>query len=323
MRYLNFFLISLIFFACQNKDNAPVTTSEVANFSIQTTENADLNHENLRLYPIHASADFIAAQSSLAELKSLEEAIENNRFRISEKKPFGRFEDAGAVNSLTTQNKSDETIFIMSGDILQGGNQDRMIAHDLIVAPNTITDVAVFCVEQGRWNPKKDTNKKEVYAFKGYYNVASNDLRRTMKNTNNQQAVWDKVSEITTAQDAESETGAYTMLESSSKFTDVRETYLNFFKHKFSNAPTAIGMVAVSGSKILGVDIFGHPNIFQSKYESLLHSYITEAVNEGSPANMDKQGIEKLEKKLTKAAFQANEENAFKYQDKLVHFTEL
>ena len=108
---------------------------------------------------------------------------------LQRKKPYGRFEDSGAVNSLTVQNKSQDTVFIMSGDVVQGGRQDRVIAMDMVVPPRTITDIPVFCVEQNRWSYMENDQmiddhqaqqNKKIYAFTGYYNVASNDLRKTV-----------------------------------------------------------------------------------------------------------------------------------------------
>lgn len=323
MRYISLFIVGLLVLACQSKELASDTTNSPSSFSIQTAENPDLQYENLRLYPIHATDEFIETQQPLADWKSLDEAIENKRFRITEKKPFGRFNDNGAVNELTVQNKSDEHIFIMSGDVMQGGKQDRMIAQDLVVPPNTITDVAVFCVEKGRWTAEKDENDKAIYAFKGYYNVASNDLRRTMKETNNQQAVWDKVGEITSEQAVETETGTYTALEVSDDFTHLRENYLRFFKDKFERTDKVVGIAAVSGTQVLGMDIFGHPNLFKSKYESLLHAYITEAINEGGAVTIRTEKIEALQAKAAAATQEKDKNILFKHQNYLVHFADL
>ena len=38
-----------------------------------------------------------------------------------------------------------------------------------------------------------------------------------------------------------------------------------------------VGMVVVRGNEVLGVDIFGHPDLFKRQYNSLLHGYVAEA----------------------------------------------
>jgi hypothetical protein len=53
--------------------------------------------------------------------------------------------------TLWIDNLSDSDLFIQSTDIIKGGQQDRMIANDMIVPARTSSrDLHVFCVEQGR-----------------------------------------------------------------------------------------------------------------------------------------------------------------------------
>lgn len=48
-------------------------------------------------------------------------------------------------------NRSDSDLFLEAGDLIKGGQQDRMIADDRILAAHDSTnDLDVFCVEQGR-----------------------------------------------------------------------------------------------------------------------------------------------------------------------------
>ena len=43
-----------------------------------------------------------------------------------------------------------------------------------------------------------------------------------------------------------------------------------------------IGVIVVSGNKVLGCDLFATPALFQSQFPSLLHSYATEAIVSGA-----------------------------------------
>lgn len=348
------FLLLLLIFACNTENSNPETKhsnpdnpkSELNHpIKIETQQNDELGFENLKIYPVIADANFIAAYNIAANLKNLKEAIDIKGFRITEKKPFGRFEDSDAVNNLTVQNKSQDTIYLMAGDVIQGGKQDRVLAVDMIVAPRTISDIPVFCVEPHRWeyidesdsegpvdlavnnNHLAEQNKK-IYAFTGYYNVASNDLRKTMKQTNNQQAVWNKVGDLTALNNAESSTGAYTNLENSSSFTNKRNEYIQFFSEKFNHRDDVIGMVAVSGTTVLGTDIFTHPNLFKKQYEVLIHAYITEAMSSGKKVIMSDESIDRYGKKLVRnfeKAINAKKANqsSYYYNGKLIHFTEL
>ena len=332
MRYLILTLAIFAFVSCQQeqKNKEQVTNPE---FSVQTTPEAELQHQNLRLYPIVAEESFVQNQQVAADYQNLKEAIERPGFRITEKKQNGRFTDRGAVNTLSAQNKTDETIYMMAGDVVTGGKQDRVIAMDLIIPARTITDIPVFCVEKGRWSYKdlegnsaeKVEKNKKVFAFTGYYNVASNDIRRTVKNTQSQDEVWKKVGEVTMINNASSNTNAYSSLESSEDFTKTRDDYLRFFQDKFDQKENVIGIVAVSGSTILGTDIFGHPNLFKKQYEALLHSYVTEAITSGTEVNISQEKVDQHSKELWRNYQNphTSKDKKFLYKDLMIHFTNL
>jgi hypothetical protein len=53
--------------------------------------------------------------------------------------------------TLWIENRSDTDLFLESGDLLKGGQQDRMIASDRILpAHDTARDLEVYCIEHGR-----------------------------------------------------------------------------------------------------------------------------------------------------------------------------
>ncbi len=329
-------LVSMSIFACTESEKK-ATVETKSDFTLDRTANAELSHENLQLIPIHASEDFIAAQASLSNLKNLAEGMEIERFRITEKKPFGSRDDRDAVNNLTVQNKSRDTIFLMEGDVVEGGRQDRILAEDMVVPPRTIRNISVFCVEHGRWqyegetenstpialNGNLEAQNRKIQAFTGYYNVASNQVRRVVNKTDDQQAVWNEVDAVRTAFDITTPTKNYTGLESSEDFTKQRNDYLNFFTDKFENTDDVIGIVAVSGNKILGTDIFGHPNLFKKQYKSLIHSYVTEAL---ATAKTDKELEEKvlnLYENTLQHKYETDKKSKFVWEGKTVHFTSL
>lgn len=337
MKKLAFLFISFMMACTPNTDTEqrPVNqnSSKTDLLQIDLTENAALDYKNMRIYPVDATAEFIAANQSIAHFKNLKEAIEIKGFRITEKKPFGRFDDQAAVNNLTVQNKSKDTIILLEGDIVQGGRQDRILAQSMIIPPRTITDIPVFCVEPNRWEYKEVSHEdlaeadvhqneqnRKVAAFTGYYNIASSDLRRTMRETNNQQRVWDKVGQLTSLNNAESHTGAYSNLENSDEFTQQRDLYRDFFMDKFDETSKTVGMVVVSGNKILGAEVFGHPDLFRKQYEILLHSYITDAISNGKEVTISAKKMQSFQQGLNQD-FKQDKTKQLKHKGKLVHFT--
>src|SRR5438552_18993496 len=50
--------------------------------------------------------------------------------------------------TLVVQNLSDTDLFIQSGELIKGGQQDRMIASDLVIAARDSSPLRVYCIEK-------------------------------------------------------------------------------------------------------------------------------------------------------------------------------
>lgn len=312
----NLSLLTLIFLfaACVND---PASVSDVlktqTGLSLLTESDPEWQYENLRIYPILADASLPENQAALVNLKTLAEGMKTAGFRITELKQFGRTREH-SVNALTVQNKSQDTVFLMSGDVVTGGNQDRVIAQDQVVVPGTVRNIDVFCVEKGRWNysdPTATANEKKIFAFKGYYNVASPQVRSAVQRTGSQQEVWNAVAKVTSANQAESGTHAYAGLETANEAKTKRDAYLRYFDGKPANLPNMVGMVVVCGDRVLGVDVFGHPDLFRRQYDALLHGYVAEAATEAGTSKLADTEVEKAfanVARLTKPGTASDEE---------------
>ena len=293
--FLPLLLIALFFAACQNEH--PVTSTAAKNgLQLLAQNTPEWQYENLRIYPIVADASLLENQAEVQKLKTLAEGMKTPGFRITELKQFGRTREH-SVNALTVQNKSQDAIFLMSGDVVTGGNQDRVIAQDQVVMPGTVKNIEVFCVEKGRWqytDPTATENEKNIYAFKGYYNVASPKVRQAVQRTGNQQEVWNAVAKVTSANSAESGTHTYAALETANEAKAKRDAYLRYFDGKISSLPNMVGMVVVCGDRVLGVDIFGHSDLFRRQYDALLHGYVAEAATEICTSKLADDEVEKI-----------------------------
>ncbi len=137
-------------------------------------------HKNLTVYLIHG-----ANQHKGKAPLTLQEAMAQKKVKVIE---------TGEVNQLAIQNVSNEEVFVQSGDIVKGGQQDRVLAMDLIVPPRSgRIPIDSFCVEQGRWQQR---GKEMVTAFSSSDQMLNHkDLKIAAKSKNSQGEVWDKVSE--------------------------------------------------------------------------------------------------------------------------------
>ena len=71
--------------------------------------------------------------------------------------------ETGNVNELQIENLGTDEVFVQSGDIVKGGQQDRVLTVSLMLPPKSgRIPIASFCVEQGRWTAR---GKEDVKTF--------------------------------------------------------------------------------------------------------------------------------------------------------------
>ena len=231
-------------------------------------------YQNLQLFPIRANQVFTDYHNDIDNYVTLKEALEKKTIRITEAGLHG----SGEVNTLHIENVGNQPIMILAGEVVQGGKQDRMIGQDLILQPGIgKKDISVFCVEHGRWQSRGDG-----MSFNSYAHASSNELRKAARVEKSQQQVWNRVSETTAKNEAQTKTGTLTALQDSKPFGAELKKYTDHFRRVFAAQPDVIGVIAVSGDRILGCDMFATHEIFGQHYDHLVNGYATEAITSGS-----------------------------------------
>lgn len=229
----------------------------------------------------------------------------------------------GQVNKLYIKNLSQDTIYLMAGEVIKGGKQDRILAQDMIIPPNADKiDLSVFCVENNRWSVSSGGKA----SFDQYYSVATNSVRKQASKSMSQQEVWAAVDKVISKNQAETSTKTYTALEDSKEYTEKLEDYSEYFFNAFKKVDNCIGFVGVTGDKIIGCDIFATVDLFEKQSKHLLNSYITEAITEGGEITVkDNEVKEYLADFLTDETSQdavIDEKGVqFKHGNKKLHIT--
>ena len=99
-----------------------------------------VTHRNLAIYLVHGTS-----RGGPVPL-TLQEAMARKAVEVRE---------IGRVNELQVENVGDEEVFIQAGDIVKGGQQDRVLSVSLLLPPRSgATSVASVCVESGRWSAR-------------------------------------------------------------------------------------------------------------------------------------------------------------------------
>lgn len=279
--------------------------------------------KDLKIIPIRAKSSFAQANARAAGLNnalSLRQALATNQAAISE-----RINDRGRiranVNVLTMENFSDQPIYLMSGEVITGGRQDRVIARDMIIQPRSgRVDIPVYCVEKGRWTAS--TQKKK---FKNYHE-ASMHLRRVIDRDRSQRAVWSEIAKENRRDRIRSSTEAYTAHANSPEYIRRENEYLAFFNDKFRDKENIVGIVGVTGGVVMGCDLFASSDLFYREYNNLIYAYIDEALTFGAPVTITEEAVKRyMDNLLSNTAMQERfvRQNGkmFREDDQIIHIT--
>ncbi len=297
---------SLVLCACISLISVAQYNSQ--NLTIKQDQTVQFTYKNLRLYPIYANQVFLDVNKGLGKYTPLQLALEQKKVVVTEtggtasnvqRSVNQSQQSAGSgatVNTLFIENISSDTIMIMAGEVVRGGQQDRMLAVDMILPPNSgKKDISVFCVEHGRWTSSTPGN-----TFNGYSKVSCNSVRKQAVVDKSQQGVWSEVADVTGKNGATTGTGTYTALDTSTKYNEELKGYIEFFKAAMQTQGNVIGVVACTGDSVIGCDLFATPEMFAMYFDNLLNSYAADAISNGTTAKTEFATVQNfLDKFLT------------------------
>ena len=230
-------------------------------------------HKNLSIFLVHGKS-VIKARSFL----TLQEALVQKKVVVYETK---------SVNELSIQNFSDQDVFVQSGDIVKGGQQDRMIGVDLIVPPRSgKLPISAFCVEHGRWSGR---GNERVGVFSSSADGATTkEIKLAAKRSTSQNEVWRSV---TVAQDklsrnvgarvnsAVSESSLQLAVENN-RVQATADSYIKALSNLANNSNDVIGYVFAINGKVNSADIYGSNVLFKKLWPKLLKANAMEAIAE-------------------------------------------
>ena len=229
-------------------------------------------HGNLTVFLVHGK------DLTNKTFLTLQEALAQKKVRVYETKD---------VNELAIRNFSNQDVYVQAGDIVRGGDQDRMISVDFIVPPKSgRMPIAAFCVESGRWSRR---GNEENASFSSSSNlVASKDLKLAAKRDNSQQAVWKNV---TVAQEKLSaninasvantiSASSYELSVENSKVKETSAEYINALSAIVQSKNDVIGYVFAINGHVNSADVYASRALFIKLWPKLLKASAVEAIAE-------------------------------------------
>jgi len=273
------------------------TALTAALFTLSFSAHADdyrisdpVTHNNLSIW-------FVEGPSASGPVPlTLQEAFEAGTVRVIE---------TGDVNNLKIQNTGDKEIFIQSGDIVKGGQQDRVLSVSMILEPNSQeTPIEAFCVEQSRWAQRGDEDVNQFAASK--QSLPTREAKIAMKvkspaptkssgmmqqrsyggGDDRQGKVWQNVSKIqgdlsekleTEVNAAASPSSLQLALENDD-LNETIETYVSKFDKTGREKTDFVGYVVAVNGKLSSADVYPSHGLHLKMWEKNLEASVTEAV---------------------------------------------
>lgn len=248
-----------------------------------------ITYKNLRIFPINLTKTLDHTQ-----YVTLDEGVKRGYLKIKEV-------GSGEVNEVYVKNTSIYKIFIMTGEVILGAKQDRMLKEDVLVPSRSDwISLPVYCTEHGRWT---EVSKE----FKSSGNVmAPGALRQRAKASESQSEVWDEIAGTQSRLKVPAPTQA---LRDVFENKDVQEQSKPYFRH-FENLPglaaATIGVVVTVGDNIVCVDLFANHGLLNKMWAKLLKSYVLDAI-QGEEGALTRDDVEDFLAELEDAGFDHRE----------------
>ena len=240
-------------------------------------------HDNLSIFLIHG-----ANQPSAKTFLTLQEALDQKKVVVYE---------TGNVNQLAVENFSTEDVYIQSGDIAKGGQQDRVFPDDfLLPSKSGRVPIASFCVEQGRWTRRGSERADRFNASTDA--VAMKSLKLAARKKEDQAAVWQEVamarSQLAQAVEVSAErvggvasaplastspTSMQLALENKN-VTKAAGAYIGELSGIIDGQPDIVGYAFAINGKLNSADVYATHDLFRRMWPKLLKASSIEAVAE-------------------------------------------
>jgi hypothetical protein len=232
-----------------------------------------IRYHNLSLVPVGTSR-----QGPFQSYTLLEEGLKARTLAVRELN--GKSGEA-QVEAVEVRNKGREPVYLLGGEMILGGKQDRIISNDTVVPPSgKWTRVSVFCVEQGRW-------RGQNMRFQSGSALAHVALRKAAM-SGDQSKVWAEVARKNLKHHSQSSTSTYRRTIQNDKVRAKLAPYRAQIAKMLPRNLKLAGVVFAINGDIRVADLFGNPLLFDKLQDKLLSAYILEAlgeqVNRNAPA---------------------------------------
>ena len=255
--------------------------------------------------------------------------------RSGNSRPQTTLEAAGSVNRVSVINRSGKPLYLMPGEIIMGGKQDRTIGNEMIVeSAEKPVEVEVYCVEHGRWSGRDEAAGAEMLqsvaessgeridrptaqrlakeARSGKFVASAGSLsssaRRTVQEGKGQADVWNEVGMANRRSSVQTQTDTFTANYADDGVRKDLKAYLDRLQSPVAAERQAVGAIVAINGKVTAADVFQSTPLFLKLWPKLLKSYALDAATAARQPSANRVCSRDDAQAFLRKAFAAREE---------------
>jgi len=199
--------------------------------------------------------------------QTLDEAEGRGEIDIREK-------GAGHVPHVIVENLSRRcNIFILAGELVSGGKQDRAFKEDVALRPGQQATVPVYCVEKGRW--------RHDGKFSAGGGLAPQSIREALAKSAPQSEIWDRVRSANASLGSRNATDSLAKALASPELIRRRKELRDDLLGGHPAGTT--GYIFVYRGAAVGAELFGDQELARRLLPKLIDAYAVDCVLIRSP----------------------------------------
>ena len=184
----------------------------------------------------------------------------------------------GSVPELRLENNADLPVLLVDGEELIGAKQNRVLNLTILAPAKHTTVIPVSCVEAGRWRMESaDLKPAEHFMYSLGRGERVTQVTASMRSNgtrnSDQGAVWRNIASKAARLKTSSPTGAMSAIYE--RHANAVEEFARAFTWQEGQCGVAF---AISG-RILGLEIFDHPEVMRRFFQKLVRSYALDALD--------------------------------------------
>jgi hypothetical protein len=208
-------------------------------------------------------------------------------------------------------NHSEKPLYLMPGEIIIGGSQDRTIGQELVVAPDhKPVPIGVYCVEHGRWGGRDQQTYARMLAqmtpegealagftanlsltvsetaevansgkFVGSVGSLNKPARVAVQKRDGQGKVWEEVAIENAKNQVQPQSGTFASNYSEAESVERLTPYLSQLLAPIDEMENIVGVIVAVNGEVDSMDIFESTPLFRKLWPKLLKSYALDASN--------------------------------------------